>query len=80
MFASEETDSYQTEIPVETEFVTEMNEPTEMNEDMAQVPNYAYLYLSEEEKQVYHEVLNTVLEHAEKAEVSTLDTQVLERA
>lgn len=42
--------------------------------------NYAFLTLEEDERQVYAEVLKTVLGHAEKAEVSTLDENTLERA
>lgn len=79
-FASEETVPPMTELSEETEIPTEIEIPLEIDEDMAQVPNYAYLSLSEEEKHVYNEVLNTILEHTEKAEVSTLDIDVLERA
>lgn len=42
--------------------------------------NYAFLTLDEEERQVYGEVLETILAHDEKAKVSTLDADKLERA
>lgn len=42
--------------------------------------NYVYGTLNSQTQQVYHEVLNAILEHKEKIEVSTLEVNVLEDA
>ena len=48
--------------------------------DTAYAENYAYQTLNDTAKEVYHEILTTILEHKEKIEVSTLDVDVLEEA
>lgn len=48
--------------------------------DWAYAENYAYLTLNDDAKEVYHEILTTILEHEEKIEVSTLDVDMLEEA
>ena len=59
---------------------TETEEETVSWEKAEYAGDFAYLTLQEEEKQVYYEVLMTILEHKESAEVSTLDAGVLEKA
>ncbi len=44
------------------------------------VENYAYSTLDDTTKKVYDEVLDAILNHKEKAEVSTLDIDILEKA
>lgn len=54
--------------------------PSEDKDRLEQDDNYAYLLLGDEERKVYEEVLSAILGHEEKAEVSTLDSDALERA
>ncbi len=54
-------------------------EKTEYVESISE-DKYAYQYLNEEEKQVYDEVLNAILNHTDKITVATLDEAVLKRA
>ncbi len=70
----EETETEETETAEETE----TDDNTES--DIASPQNYAYSALGEEAKQVYNEMLTTILEHQESVEVSTLDQEVMEEA
>lgn len=71
---SEEPGSEETETYAETE--TDEN----TKGDIASPGNYAYGALGDEAKQVYNEMLTTILEHQESVEVSTLDQDVMEEA
>lgn len=42
--------------------------------------NYAYENLGQEEKQVYDEILSTILNHQEKMMLSSIDTEVMRKA
>lgn len=86
---TEEKEKEQRETPVRKKEVTReenTSEETEWEEiqpeeaDSVYVKNYAYSTLDDSTKKVYDEVLDAVLEHKEKIEVSTLDIDVLEKA
>lgn len=53
---------------------------TEFVENPDCADNYVYSTLDREVRQVYQEVLQTIVEHKKKVAVSTLDTKVLEEA
>ena len=74
---SEETEIK--DVPKETETHTE-GESFGRETDAAYAENYAYLTLNDTEREVYHEILTTILNHEEKIEVSTLDVDLLESA
>ncbi|MBO5373793.1 MAG: hypothetical protein J6A75_13890 [Lachnospiraceae bacterium] len=68
--------------PENTEESESVQETESMIEeaDISYAQNYAYTTLDDTTKIVYHEVLDTILQHKEKVKVSTLDLEVLENA
>ncbi len=84
-----DSDGPEDRTPVQTEDASEdMEEAPEETQRAQEDANagelytgyFAYQTLDDETKQVYHEVLTAILEHGEKAELSTLDVDVLEKA
>lgn len=83
---TEPEEKRETEVVIETE-EQETQEDTDTERegfgketDTAYAENYAYQTLNDTAKEVYHEILTTILEHEEKVEVSTLDVDLLEEA
>lgn len=60
--------------------ITDISKKQEKQVESISTEAYVYQTLDEETKVVYDQVLDTILNHEEKVEVSTCDTQVLDHA